>query len=44
MKECTNDSLTEIIRSQMSEITKQCLEIGFCNKLKYNIRYKIDIN
>jgi hypothetical protein len=44
MKQCINDNLTEIIRSQVSVITKQCLELGFCNKLKYNVRYKIDIN
>jgi len=41
MKQCTDDNLTEIIRSQMSEITKEYIEVGFCNKLKYNIRYKI---
>jgi len=40
MKQCTDENLTEIIRSQISEITKQYLEIGFSNKLKYNIRYK----
>ena len=38
--ETAQTTTSQIIRSQISEITKQYLEIGFNNKLKYNIRYK----